>query len=798
VATGWHKLARVFRMDWEEVSTRLAQEMHKRADLARYGLGMKPGLIAITGTAAEGRFFFERTEASERATLVRQALPERAAEIVDEADEICRHHFRLLGYDALDFGPGIDWHLDRVHNQRAPLEAWFGIPFLDFAVVGDHKVIWELNRHQHLVTLAKAWQLTRDEMYLRELMGQWQSWQKANPYPLGINWGSTLEVAFRSLSWVWVDHLISDAPDYREFRNDLLPTLAFHGRYIERYLSTYFSPNTHLLGEAVAMFFLGTLYPQLPGAAGWKKKGWEVVVREATRQVRPDGVYFEQSLYYHVYALDFFHYARLLAAENGLVIPREYDEVLLKMLNVVQALAQAGPAEGFGDDDGGRVFDARRNHTEDLTDPLAIGTAIFDRHDFRAARLTEESIWLFGERAIENLRHPVAHPAGKSIAFPDGGIYVLAASSLFPQTMMVDAGPQGVGRCGHGHADALSVRLTMAGKRWLIDSGSGVYISSGRQERNSFRGTAAHNTMLVDGLDQATPEEPFSWTDIPNTNAERWAAGKSFSYFRGSHDGYKRLEDPVIHSRSILRVNGTDDEGFWLIRDSLSGNARHEVEQNWHFASELSLEQINESEFAATSPEKDQPLVRIVLAGQTAWKTEILQGRVSPAYGRHQTAPVLRCHARVKLPTEFAAVLIAEARNARQRHELGLSSNELPLVEVYELHEGELRHEFFFARSKQMWSAGAWSSDADMIYCQNKDQRLTQLIVIGASRVAWDEQELFEAKEPIEFFEWRSSDGLKNAVPVTAATTAQFDELTQTLKMASHSSNSTSSYAEKR
>ena len=54
----------------------------------------------------------------------------------------------------------------------------------------------------------------------------------------------------------------------------------------------------------------------MPRAAHWKDDGWKILLHEAGRQVRPDGVYFEQSLYYHVYALDFFLHARLLAARN--------------------------------------------------------------------------------------------------------------------------------------------------------------------------------------------------------------------------------------------------------------------------------------------------------------------------------------------------------------------------------------------------------------------------------------------------------------------------------------------------
>ena len=256
-------------MDWKELRVRLGQEFRKHGDLLIYRMGSNSGAIRLKSGSPTppGQFFFSSSEAPERADLLRKHLPEEAAEILRDANEICDHRFRLLGYENLEFrGPGkdIDWHLDPVHGKRAPLAPWFKIRFLDFAVVGDHKVTWELNRHQHLVTLAKAWLLSGDEKYIRELAAQWHSWIKANPYPLGINWASALEVAFRSLSWIWVDQLLAGTDKAPEFRTDLHPALAFHGRHIERYLSTYFSPNTHLLGEAVALFFLGTLYPQMP------------------------------------------------------------------------------------------------------------------------------------------------------------------------------------------------------------------------------------------------------------------------------------------------------------------------------------------------------------------------------------------------------------------------------------------------------------------------------------------------------------------------------------------------------
>lgn len=773
------KLARISRMDWEELRVRLGQELHKRGDLLRHRLGARAGAVRLNPDAGTrpGQFFFPAGTGLERAELLRGSLPDEAAAILREADEISEHRFRLLGYENLDYGHEIDWHLDRVHGKRAPLDPWFRIPFLNFAAVGDHKVTWELNRHQHLVTLAKARLLSGNEKYMRELAAQWHRWTKANPYPLGINWGSSLEVAFRSLSWIWVDQLLAGTTDSAEFRSELLPALAFHGRYIERYLSTYFSPNTHLLGEAVALFFLGTLYPQMPGASRWKDSGWDIILHQAGRQVRPDGVYFEQSLHYHVYALDFFLHARLLASLNAIEIPSAYDAVLGRMLDVVAALAQGGPPEGFGDDDGGRLFNPRRNHTEHTTDPLAIGALLYSRA-FAAAELTEEAIWLFGNSAVEKL--PAAHlqaTTATSAAFPDGGLYVLADAQPYPQTLSVDAGPQGVGRSGHGHADALSVRLTMDGRRWLVDSGSGVYISKDRADRDTFRGTGAHNTLRIDGVDQAVADEPFSWTGIPSPQAEEWIAGRTFTYFVGSHNGYTRLADPVVHRRYVLKIAG----GPCLVRDVVLGRAEHELELRWHFAPDLEVRTAGAGrvEISGTGAALGDPGLSLVVPAETIWEraTDVSRTLLSPAYGANQPAPLVRSRVRVKLPTETATALIPN-RVATRQEEIRLASMAQAAVQVYELDRAEESQGFFFAPGGQPWSFGPWSSDSRLLYCRIQQEKLAHLIVIGGTQVAWQGQPLLKAAGLANFFEWCARDAMMNRESSQFSITALFEQLT--------------------
>jgi hypothetical protein len=759
VTPPWRKnVSRLTHMGWDELHTRVQQEVHKRLDLALYRAGARNGSKldpSDCGCSAPPQFFFAKQEIAGRARLLRDHLPSEVGSLVREADEICQHRFRLLGYDNLDYGADIDWHLDAVHGKRAPLKPWFKIQFLNFDEVGDHKVIWELNRHQHLVTLAKAWSLTGEERYVTELVKQWYAWQLANPYPIGINWGSSLEVAFRSLSWLWMRTLIANCPAVPDtFKADLLDALALNGRYIEKYLSTYFSPNTHLLGEAVALFFIGTLCPQVESAERWRGEGWRIVVQEAERQVRPDGVYFEQSLYYHVYALDFFLHARLLAARNGMEIPSSLDQVLGKMLDVLRALSQAGPPDGFGDDDGGRLFNPRRNRAEHLSDPLAVGAAMFQREDLKpAATLTEESIWLFGERAVSFLGKTDHDSRAdlKSDAFVAGGIYVMASSGESAQQMTIDAGPQGIGHSGHGHADALSVRLSLNGRRWLVDPGAFCYMGN---ERNQFRGTSAHNTLLVDGVDQAVPEGPFAWSSLPSVHVDRWIEGKTFTFFAGNHTGYSRLPDPVLHRRFIFHLQ----DGFWLVRDVVEGRGTHQLETFWHFAPDLELVKSGNA-FVAQLKQPSQEDTRLALLPMqdSGGTSEVQSGFVSPAYGSKVQAAIVASKIQAQLPAGHASLLTPLLHPSSEPGRLLSVSN--ADVQAYRYDGLGQSHLMIFAGEKQNWSFGPWTSDARFLYCRLEDNYVTHFILCDGSFVKLKEQSVFAHRDRVERLEWTKRDG---------------------------------------
>ena len=273
-----------------------------------------------------------------------------AAEVERIAEQLLAHRFPLLGL-TVETGPRIEWRRDYLHGISTATPYFRRSPYLDFRRAGDHKVVWELNRHQHLVLLAQAFHLTGRQEFLDEAFQQLESWLEANPFLRGINWASALEVAFRALSWAWLWQM-AGARMPEALAPRFLTELRRHGRYLELNLSIYFSPNTHLLGEAVALHALGALFPQFPDAAAWIRTGSRVVEEALERQVRTDGSHFEQSTYYHVYALDFFLLHRVLAKPGA-----PYDVRLAGMAEYLEALL--GPARVLpliGDDDGGRLF----------------------------------------------------------------------------------------------------------------------------------------------------------------------------------------------------------------------------------------------------------------------------------------------------------------------------------------------------------------------------------------------------------------------------------------------------------
>ncbi len=770
-------LRRAVTMSPREAATRLAQRLRQERDALRIALNRPPPAVPensahdLAAPAAGGRFLFDAADVPNIVAELAARLPETTAHILEQAEKLAQSRFDLLGYQDLDCGTPIDWHRDPVSGRTAPKLPWSRVPYLDESVVGDHKLTWELNRHQHLVTLAKAAWLRPDGPYATLLVGRWYAWLEANPYGVGINWASSLEVAFRALAWLWLRELLPPAAP-AGFRSDLEAGLGRAAWHIERYLSIYFAPNTHLLGEAVALYFIGTLCPQFAAARRWRELGWKVVVEQAERQVPSDGLHFEQSIYYHVYALDFLIHSRLLASRN--TVPQDkqspsgteespLDPTILRMADALHTLAQAGAAPRFGDDDGGRLFDPARNRTEHLSDPLATCAVLFRRADFKAAcpRLPEETLWLTGLEGAHRFRAmTAAAPRPHSRFFEVSGLACIASNEPLAQALLADAGPQGFGNAGHGHADALSVQLIVEGRHALTDPGAYCYPAE-RPERNLFRGTAAHNTLAADGLDQAEPWGPFAWRHLPRVRAEHWVEGRGGALLVASHDGFERLAAPVTHRRWVVSLG----HGLYVIRDLAAGEGTHLLRVSWHVGPEFRL-----ADAAGPQPERlrfhgpNGLALDLIPAGEAAGLYQVGEGFWSPSYGQKIVAPVAYCERQTALPAEFATAILVSRQTAAQEtapprarfDELTKPNAKVEGLAVYRYRDEYRTVLLLFADREGPWRWRDSSCDASFAAVETDatGSEGRRIFLAGGSFLESPAGRIFDGARKVECWEW--------------------------------------------
>jgi hypothetical protein len=505
------------------------------------------------------------------------------------ADSIARHEIEFFGRQ-FAFGARIDWHADPESGAQWPQVYHRDVP-VSTRVFGDAKYVWELNRHQFLVDLAKIAFLDGSERHRLVLQDLVVDWQRAAPYGTGVPWACALEPAFRAWSWMFAYHFLRAAgPIDREFHLSWLTGFLDHGRFLHRHLESYTSPYNHLIGEASALFALGLLFPEFGEASAWVSRGRRVLESTVALQFHSDGGSVEQSTFYHHATLGFYLLAALLGRRNGAELSGTIWTTIERAIEFSAALVQPdGRVPSIGGADDGKPIRLEHVPFFDFRPYQAVGAVLFARGDFKhvAGRFWEDALWLLGTDgadAFAALRSeaPLPHAALRS-----SGYYVARNDwSSGADYLCFDCGPQAAGlrrddvpSAAHGHADCLSVVVMLGGKNVLIDPGFYCYNGDPEWEVH-FRRTRAHNTVTVDGADQARHVSKMAWARTYDARLEGWSADGRLAWVRGTHNGYTRSSDPVSHRRTAwLRPNG-----YVVLYDEICGTGSHDVEATFQFA----------------------------------------------------------------------------------------------------------------------------------------------------------------------------------------------------------------------
>ena len=358
-----------------------------------------------------------------------------------------------------------------------------------------------------------------------------QRWIEENPAGEGPGW-EPYPLSLRLVNWVRWSLAGNELP------GPALHSLAVQARYLRDSLEHHLLGN-HLLANAKALVFAGCFFDG-PEAEAWLRTGLSILDRELEEQVLPDGGHFERSPMYHSLIL----------------------EDLLDLLN----LSRTFP-ETLGGDAAGRIEDWRR---------IAM----------RMRRWLVRMCHPDGQLALFNdCAHDIAPPPDEleryarrlglgPIPLPSPGLEVLGESGFVrleseEAVAFLDVGELGPSYLpGHAHADTLSFELSVAGSRVVVNGGTSLYAEG--PERLRQRGTAAHSTVQVDGLDSSEVWASFRVARrahpldllVEETGGELRV--------RCSHDGYRRLPGHVLHTRGWTLSTGT-----LLVHDQLSGRFEH-------------------------------------------------------------------------------------------------------------------------------------------------------------------------------------------------------------------------------
>jgi len=467
-----------------------------------------------------------------------------------------------------------DWHADPLSGVQWPAsDHWSRV-----SVVGppgaDVRRVWERNRHRDLFVLGRAYWATGDDRYAQAALERLSSWGDANPPEHGVNWWSNLEVAVRAIAWVWALHFFRDAPGFTAARLWELVRLCWvAGRHLEGNLvhSIRTMPGNHVVADAAGLAVLALAVPELADAPRWRSRALSVLEREADAQVTVDGTHCEESPAYHAFVWELLCLVAVLARRQSIPLPNIWRS-LERMAEVLVLTARPdGSLPASGDDDASAAYDLCEEPSRAFV-VGAVAAVLFGRPDLKAAVRgpVEAILWLTGPGGLDRWSAlPIAEPPAPRIT--GFGVAVRSSWDRHADWWYMRGGTQS----RHTHADALHLEIVVGGDVLVQDSGSGPYNASA-EWRQYVRSTRAHNTIVVDGHDQARMHRTFRWLSPLRVDWRQAGPAAGGWYADAEHDGYRRAG--LIHRR---RVWWRSDWG-WLVLDALDGRGTHDVELRWH------------------------------------------------------------------------------------------------------------------------------------------------------------------------------------------------------------------------
>lgn len=379
--------------------------------------------------------------------------------------------------------------------------------------IGDIRTNWELNRHFQFSALAKNYFITNEKSYLEELEELFASWNKHNLYLHGVQWTSAMEIAIRVNSWIYTYCFLEKSYQKNENdRNQKLLDQISKGiltmvDYIIKHRARFSSANNHLIVEMYAVGIAGIFYDYDP----WKKLSINTLTKELPKQNFEDGVNKEMSLHYQSFVMEAYGLLMLVMKHNNIGIPESWYKYLTNMTKfLADCCGDYGETIVFGDNDEGKILDLNGGEINHYRYILDLMSCLLEDRYSDLNNLHENLNWIVLGEVIEKSKKKEKYYPELLCTYKDGG-YTILRSRDRKIILGIDHADLGFGKiAAHGHADALSFQLFIEGIPVFVDPGTYNYHYM-PNDRDVFRSTSMHNTVMVANQEQSEILGPFLW-----------------------------------------------------------------------------------------------------------------------------------------------------------------------------------------------------------------------------------------------------------------------------------------------
>lgn len=476
---------------------------------------------------------------------------------------------------------------------------------------GDIKLQWETSRFSWAYTLCRAYARTSDECYAEAFWQLLADWLRHNPPNHGVQWKCGQEAAFRIMALCFSFYTFTGARASTPERiAELVSALAVHASRITAYITYAQSQrNNHAITEAVGLWTIGLLFPELASAANWRKRGKWILETEAIHQIYPDGAYIQHSANYHRVMLHDFAWALRLGESNDDRLTPEVYERFRCATRFLHAITdpETGWAPNYGANDGALVLSLTDCAFPDMRPVLQSSHFLTERELlYPKGAWDEEMAWLHEHKPTTSNVSGDCH-AEPPLDAQDGGCYTLSSCSSWA---MLHAARY---RDRPSQADQLHVDLWWRGHNVLCDPGTYSY-NAWPPFEDGLAGSRYHNTVVVDSLDQMTRVDRFLWADWAQASRPQRARPPR-RQLTAEHDGYKRIG--VTHRRLLRAL----DDDAWIVVDDLLGSGEHNLRLHWLIPDVSYTKHGRSWDFRF-----DAGTARIVLAGPGGAATSVVRG----------------------------------------------------------------------------------------------------------------------------------------------------------------------------